>query len=223
MIKYKEIKLETLDDTLVDQAYKDLLREKWQFIIINILNDVYILTKEKSLFKVDDKLEFLECANEDVYFKTVFEDKQHVPKHVLDKFNKYIDMYRTLMEKEIYGEKYIFGSVAVRIDDKSFITTIRGKEDLLEYTIVKDVDMNKHIVKVVGKKATLNAPLLGHLFKNKDVQVIVHINHYFDDSLPFYEYAFPGTIRDSIRNNKESFNIKYHGVVYLFDEEENRL
>lgn len=223
MIKYKEIVFENLDDILVDQAYKDLLREKWQFIIINVLNDVYILTKEKSLFKIDDKSKFLECANEDVYFKTVFEDRKQLPKDVLDKFNKYIDKYRNLMEKEIYGEKYIFGSVAVRIDDESFITTIRGKEDLSEYTIVKCVDMSNHIVKVVGKKATLNAPLLAHLFENKDVDVIVHINHYFDGNLPNYEYAFPGTVRDSIRNNKESFNIKYHGVVYLFDKNDNKL
>ena len=124
------------------------------------------------------------------------------------------------MQKNIYGDKYIFGSIAVKTDS-GFITTIRGKENLNDYTIVYDVDHINHTLNVIDKKATLNAPLLDYLFKNEKVKVIVHINHEFDDKLPYYDYAFPGTVRDSTRNNKTSFNIKHHGVIYLFDKNGN--
>lgn len=223
MIKYKEIKLDAMDDDLIDDIYKELLREKWQFIIIDSDNRNYVLTKEKSLFELSNKDEFIKKANEDVYYHTESVDGDDVQAEALDKFNAYINKYRSLIEKDLYGDKYIFGSIAVRIDDNSFITTIRGKEDLSEYTVVCEVDDDEGIVKVRGKKATLNAPLLSHLFENKDVDAIVHINHYFDDELPFYEYAFPGTQRDSIRDNHTSFNIRYHGVIYLFDKEGNKL
>ena len=58
------------------------------------------------------------------------------------------------------------------------------------------------------------------LFKNKDVKVIVHINHEFDNTLPYNDYALPGTARDSIRNNESSFNIKYHGLFYLINSKD---
>lgn len=223
MIKYKELELKSLNGALIDAVYKELLNEKWQFIIINVKDKIYVLTKEKSLFEIKDKDKFIELANQDIYYHTEVLKREEVSNEVLDKFKTYINNYRKFMEKELYGDKYIFGSVAVRIDNDSFITTIRGKEDLSEYTLVKEVDRGKHIVKVGGKKGTLNAPLLSHLLENKNVDVIVHINHYFDDRLPYYKYAFPGTVKDSERANHTSFNIRYHGVVYLFDKEGKQL
>ena len=124
------------------------------------------------------------------------------------------------MQKNIYGDKYIFGSVAVKTY-KGFITTIRGKENLNGYTIVSNVNHINHTLNVINLKATLNAPLLDYLFKNEKVKVIVHMNHEYDDQLPYYDYAFPGTVKDSIRNNKTSFNIKHHGLIYLFDKNGN--
>ena len=76
---------------------------------------------------------------------------------------------------------------------------------------------------VSGKKATLNAPLLHNLFKNEDIKIVVHINHKYDDRLPYLPYAFPGTIRDSLRDISESFNISHHGLFMLFDNEENMI
>ena len=132
----------------------------------------------------------------------------------------YIQKYKDIMQKNIYGDKYIFGSVAVKTD-KGFITTIRGKENLNGYTIVSNVNHINHTLNAINLKATLNAPLLDYLFKNEKVKVIVHINHEYDDQLPYYDYAFPGTVKDSIRDNKTSFNIKHHGVIYLFDKNGN--
>ena len=120
-----------------------------------------------------------------------------------------------------YNGKYYFGSVAIKTTN-GFITTIRGKEDLNEYTLVENVDHDNHIINVLNKKATLKAPLLDYIFENRKVKAIVHL-HEFDNKLPFYDYAFPGTLKDSVRINTTSFNIMYHGVIYLFDKNGNIL
>ncbi|MCX4364668.1 MAG: hypothetical protein OSJ70_02665 [Bacilli bacterium] len=223
MIKYKKKHIDNINDDIVDETYKELLDEKWQFIIMETAQNKYVLTKEKSVFEIKDEVGYIDDANRDEYYHTErVKEKVDIEKR-LDVFREYMSRYRELFIKNVYGDKYIFGSIAVRIDDKSFITTIRGKEDLSEYTIVRNVDHQKHTIYVCGKKATLNAPLLAHLFENSDVDVIVHINHYFDSKLKYQEYAFPGTVKDSIRDNQTSFNIKYHGVIYLFDKKGNKL
>lgn len=219
MIKYKRECIESLSDDAVDSIYKNLLKEKWQFVIMETDSKKYVLTKEKSVFEIDDEVKYIDDANKDIYYHTEFVEENIDLGSKLDVFKEYISMYEDRIVNTLYGDKYIFGSVAVRIDDDSFITTIRGKEDLLEYTIVRRVDYDANTVYVTGKKATLNAPLLAHLFKNKDVDVIVHINHYFDSKLKYDDYAFPGTVRDSLRDINQSFNIKHHGVIYLFDKD----
>lgn len=223
MIKYKKEYIDKLTEKKVDEIYKDLLKEKWQFIIMATADKKYVLTKEKSVFEINDEVEYIDDANRDIYYHTEYVDEEIDLGDRLDLFKKYISKYEDKIINNLYGDKYIFGSIAVRLDDDSFITTIRGKEDLSEYTIVRRVDHESHTVYVSGKKATLNAPLLAHLFENKEVDAIVHINHYFDSELENQDYAFPGTVKDSIRDNKESFNIKYHGVIYLFDKPGKKL
>lgn len=224
MLNYKKIELLKLNEEIINEKYQELLNNKWSFLLIKNQDKEYALTKEKSIVPINDEKTFIENAENDIYYRTIFiEDKVQDINNDLVIYYDYINKYKSLMTKQVYGKKYLFGSIAVRIDNNSFITTIRGKEDFKEYTIVRDVDHNSHLVKVIGKKATLNAPLLARIMENKKVKVIVHINHYFDDKLPYYEYAFPGTIRDSIRNNNTSFNIRYHGVIYLFDKNGNML
>jgi len=222
MINYKEVIVN------IDDIYKDLLKEKYSFMIIKFEESNYILTKEKSFFKVNDLNKFLKEAKNDIYYKTIIKDnngnvQNKINNNDLELYKAYLNKYRKKIEKNIYNNKYIFGSVAVKTNDGRFITTIRGKENLNEYTIVDHVNHENNIVSVSGKKATLNAPLLDKLFKNKKVKAIVHINHEYDDKFDYYEYAFPGTKRDKERNNETSFNIRHHGVFYLFDEENNIL
>ena len=223
MIHYKEKEIIDLEATTIDQQYKELLQGTENFFILHFQSMDYALTKEKSFFLLENKQKFIEETMKDDYYHTVIKDHIIEENDTLTIFKKYIKQYRNLMEKQLYGNKYLFGSVAVRINQESFVTTIRGKENLDEYTIVQKVDFNRHEVLVNRKKATLNAPLLAHLFKNPKVKVIVHINHTFDEKLPYLEYAFPGTVRDSIRSNTTSFNIQYHGLFYLFDEDGNLL
>ena len=73
-----------------------------------------------------------------------------VNKNDLNIYKKYIQKYKDVMQKNIYGEKYIFGSVAVKTNN-GFITTIRGKEILDDYTIVYNVNHIHHIVNVANK------------------------------------------------------------------------
>lgn len=226
MTNYQHINIQNLDNNKVDQLYKDLLDHKWQFLIIESNNKKYCLTKEKSLFNIPSEEEFIKNADKDTYYKTSISNSKKeelIKEEDLKLYYDYLDKYKSEMSKTIYGDKYLFGSVAVKTKDNNFITTIRGKENLLEYTVVTSINHQTRTIQVTDKKATLNAPLLSKLFENKKVKVIVHINHYFDDSLPSYDYAFPGTTKDSLRPNTTSFNISYHGVIYLFDEEGNLL
>lgn len=221
MINYKKIYTSSVNDNIVDETYKKLLKNRWDFVIIDVNGVLNILTKEKSLFRINNEQQFINEFEQNIYYKTIINDQNIiVNKTDLKIYKKYIHQYKDVMQKKIYGDKYIFGSVAVKTEN-GFITTIRGKEDLNDYTIVYDVDHINHIVNVANKKATLNAPLLDYLFKNEKVKVIVHINHEYDNKLPYYDYAFPGTVRDSIRAHKTSFNIMHHGVIYLFDKKGN--
>lgn len=221
MINYKKYVISNMDEKSINDTYNKLLKNKWHFVILDIDNKLYILTKEKSIFEIKNEDDFINNFKKDKYYKTVVDNSSTVVnKNDLNIYKKYIQKYKEIMMRNIYGDKYIFGSVAVKTTN-GFITTKRGKENLDDYTLVNGVDHINHIVKVSNKKATLNAPLLDYLFKNNKVKVIVHINHEYDDKLPYYDYAFPGTEKDSKRDNGTSFNIKYHGVIYLFDEKEN--
>lgn len=221
MIDYKKIYVSSINKRVIDETYKNLLKNKWHFAILDANSRLNVLTKEKSVFEIESEQQFINDFQQNIFYKTNIVNKNIIIEQSdLNIYKKYIQKYKNIIEKNTYGDKYIFGSVAVK-SKNGFITTIRGKENLNDYTIVTNVDHTNHTLNVANKKATLNAPLLDYLFKNKKVKVIVHINHEYDNNLPYYEYAFPGTIKDSIRNNKTSFNIKYHGVIYLFDKKGN--
>ena len=208
-------------DTDIDSLYSELLNNKKQFLFVSYKGMKYILTKEKSIIPIKDKKIFLNSIKNDIYYKSIIkEDNVIINKNDLDLYWQYIKKFKDELTAKKYNN-YYFGSVAIKTKN-GFITTIRGKQDLKDYTLVENVDHDNHIINVINTKATLNAPLLDYLFKNKKVKAIVHL-HEFYDKLPFYEYAFPGTVKDSIRKNTTSFNIMHHGVVYLFDRNGNVL
>lgn len=219
MVNYKKIYVSNINSEIIEKTYGSLLENKWCFVILDVNGVLNVLTKEKSLFEINNEQQFINEFEQDIYYKTIISNqKMIVNENDLKIYEEYIQKYKDIIQRNIYGDKYIFGSVAVKTEN-GFITTIRGKENLNEYTLVSSVNHINQTLNVVNRKATLNAPLLDYLFKNEKVKVIAHINHEYDDKLPYYEYAFPGTVRDSIRNNKTSFNIKHHGVIYLFDKD----
>lgn len=205
----------------INNLYNELLNKKEQFLFISYKDIKYVLTKEKSIIPIHNTKEFLNSIKDNIYYKSLVKNENIIfDKNDLELYKQYIEKFKNKLTEKKYN-KYYFGCIAIK-SNNGFITTIRGKQDLNEYTLVSNVDHDNHIINVLNKKATLNAPLLDYLFKNKKVKVIVHL-HEFDNDLPFYEYAFPGTLKDSIRNNTTSFNIRYHGVMYLFDKNGNVL
>jgi len=219
--KNKIIYIQNLN-TDIDNLYSELLNKKEQFLFVSCKGIKYVLTKEKSIISINDTKAFLNSIKSDIYYKSIVKKYEiNIDEKDLELYKQYIEKFKIKLTKKKYNDKYYFGCVAIKTSN-GFITTIRGKEDLNEFTLVENVDHDNHIINVLNKKATLNAPLLDYIFKNRKVKAIVHL-HEFDNELPFYDYAFPGTLKDSIRDNTTSFNIMYHGVIYLFDKNENIL
>ena len=219
--KNKIIYIQNLN-TDIDNLYSELLNKKEQFLFVSCKGIKYVLTKEKSIISINDTKAFLNSIKSDIYYKSIVKKYEiNIDKKDLELYKQYIEKFKIKLTKKKYNDKYYFGCVAIKTSN-GFITTIRGKEDLNEFTLVENVDHDNHIINVLNKKATLNAPLLDYIFKNRKVKAIVHL-HEFDNELPFYDYAFPGTSKDSVRDNTTSFNIMYHGVIYLFDKNENIL
>lgn len=222
MYDFKRVVIDNIEEATIDSFYEELLNNRYSFMLLYFEDKKYVLTKERSLIAISDEEGFLKRFENDIYYKTIVKERSISVNHEdLDLFYFYLEKYREQLEKKKYGNKYYFGCVAVATTN-GFITTIRGKERLDDYTLVKGVDHENHTIEVVNKKASLNAPMLDYLFKNKKVKVIVHLHDFYDD-FNYDEYAFPGTVRDSKRRNTTSFNIKNHGVIYLFDKDGNLL
>ena len=130
MLNYKKIELLKLNEEIINEKYQELLNNQWSFLLIKNQDKEYALTKEKSIVPINDEKTFIENAENDIYYQTIFiEDKVQDINNDLVIYYDYINKYKSLMTKQVYGKKYLFGSTAVLIDNNSFITTIRGKED----------------------------------------------------------------------------------------------
>lgn len=211
-------------EELVSAAYGVLLESKATTIFANDKNDLsvrYAITKERSRHKLDINgvAQWICESMEDAYYSTQLTKHRFVEDVRID---EHLEQYK---DKFIpCKEGYVFGTVAVR-RGQGFITTVRGKKSLGEQTYVTNVDHQNRVIHVVGNsKATLNAPLLSHIFNTfSNVESIVHY-HEIENSLDTYPYAHPGTVRDSIRSlSGKSFNIEEHGCFILFDKNMNKL
>ena len=228
---YEKIKLKNLNEYEIDSVYEKLINSKKSFFLLEI--DLYKQERKGEGKNKGTSTKKFVLTKEDEYYKTRYVDDEEEKTFILEnkeemeialkEYWKNINMNKEELSKEKTLD-YIFGCVAIRIGNtNSFITTIRGKKDLTEYTIVKDVDNLKKEVKVIGKKAALNAPLLYNLFfENNNAKKIIHINHKYTNDVTV-EYEFPGTINDSLRNMNTSFNIRYHGFFKLYDKVGNKI
>lgn len=215
-----------LKDKVLDEVYQEMLDNKYSFVVIE--NDKYfdILTKEKSIFRFNDeeKNKFISEYIKDKYYKTTFVHKEISEEHfhkALKKYFEYLNKYKEDFNTTYAG--YLFGVVASRIDEKSFIVTIRGKKDLNDYATIYDVDHDKLEISVIGdKKPTPNSPLMSYIFKiNPNINAIVMRHHLYNPEYKTEEFYPSGTYRDSIREIKSSININNHGSILLFDVKDN--
>ena len=110
-----------------------------------------------------------------------------------------------------------FGSIAMRSQGGTFLTTSRGKNELASFTRFTTAPNNHVIYPSQGPKASLNAPLLARILQaNPDVHCVVH-GHVQWPNLPTQPYAPPGTVRDTDRDVSQPFNIEGHGC-FLFPD-----
>ena len=187
----------------------------------------YAVTKEmgEHVLQSDKELvNFINLLLADSYYTTIFESPQRSFSFVEKvKFGSELLYQFGMQFNKQYGKaQYRFGIVAMRCEE-GFLTTVRGKKELGDWTHVLRID-NGELPRVVVNgeynhtKATLNAPLLGNIFSaNPRVQTIIHYHEQVDGfkTLP---YAPPGTVRDSVREDiSHGFNIEGHGTFKLFN------
>lgn len=214
-------------EELVRVAYDVVLESRATAIFANDTTDLskkYAVTKERSEIPLDvsEYAGFIVDAINDKYYRTEFCEPQPVSPEALDEFETYKRCYADKFT-EIHGGQYLFGTIAVRTQH-GFLTAARGKRELEETVQVMGVS-DDCIVTVagIGRKATLNAPLLDHILNIvPKTHAIVHY-HQQEATLPTLPYAFPGTVRDSKRDIRGSFNIAHHGAFLLFDKNGSRL
>lgn len=203
-------------DELINAAYDIVLESKATAVFANDVTDLntkYAVTKEKSIIplKEENYHEFIIDAIEDEYFKTEITKANEIDSSLLNQFNTIYEKYKDEFNRE--GD-YLFGTIAIRTENNSFITTTRGKNEFEDIAYVSDVDFINKIV-YSNKKASLNAPLLFNLFKNNpNINIIIH-THNEHKGYKTLKYSIPGTLRDSNIISSSNFNIQYHGSFEL--------
>ena len=214
-------------EELISAAYEIVLESKATCVFANDADDlgqVYAVMKDRSVhpMKREEMTGFILELMQDKYYRTVTGVQLAPTLPVLQKSDALVEKYRSRFTTVEGG--YIFGIVAVRAGSSpAFVTTKRGKNELDGRVFVTSVNHKLHVVITSGGKATLNAPLLHRIFEqNIDVAEIVHL-HEEEAELPVYDYAPPGTVRDSERPTHTSFNIRGHGCFLLLDKEGKQL
>lgn len=203
------------DIITIDKSYVELLDIKGTCSFI-INDNIFALTKEKSIIQLSySEFEFFVKENiEDEYFSTQIIDSKIIDNIYINKFKNLLDLNFNSFNKV---NDIIFGAIALRTDF-GFITTTRGKKDLLNIASIYNVNFNDKII-LSDKKGSLNVPLLFKIFNdNKNVQYIIH-SHNLNNNYESFKYHMPGTINDSNRTINKSFNIDFHGSFDLYDFE----
>ena len=107
MINYKVKIVSNIEDEIIDIVYKELLQNKFQFMILKLLDESkYVLTKERSLFRIENEEEFLKEASKDIYYKTVIsEEIIKINENDFKLYKYYIDKYNSKMMQKKYNDK----------------------------------------------------------------------------------------------------------------------
>lgn len=209
---------------LVTAAYEVLLGSKATNVFANDATNLgvcYGVGKDRSSREIlrDWLAEEIVKLTEDEYYET--EVCGELPEG-WDNFDDRLWRYACRDRFVETPEGFVFGSVAFR-HGHTFVTTKRGKNETEGAVLVMSVDHERRIVRTRGGKATLNAPLLSSLFSGNGS--VDHICHYHEQihGLPTCPWAPPGTVRDSARQMRTSFNVEGHGCYLLYDKEGNQL
>ena len=215
-------------DELIRAAYEVILDSGATSVIANdarALDQKYLVMKDRSVHLQGRQslADGLWPMMMDAYYATVAEADVPVQEELLTEIKAFVSSFDKHKWFEPSPEGLVFGTVAQRMPDGSFVTTTRGKREMEDYLFVKKVDHETLKVHTCGTvKATLNAPLLDHIFSEMpNVFRILHVHKDLKSmaDLPVLQYANPGTVRDSLRKLPgTSFVIEGHGAFILIDE-----
>jgi len=216
---------------LIDAAYGVLLESGAVTVFANDrqdLNTKFAVNKEGGYVKIFER-DLVACIEErasDKYYSTEI-TTDRLPKDVARdcgiRFRQAVTDFGGQIEalNDSHGKDLLLGTIAIRLrrGTNQFITTVRGKEDLSKWTLVRSVDNVRRLVKVWGDKPTLNAPLLFRAFKlNPDINLIVHVHGSPSESSNPLPYAPAGTKADTMRPEKDikgTFHVQAHGSFFL--------
>lgn len=213
---------------LMKAAWHTLMAGKCTAVIANDATDLqskFVLTKEGAEHPVSNEWlpQFLWGLMNQSYYRTQSVAPVESPESPLAlRLKALIATYRETQPGLFVTtpDGMVFGTLAVKqAGATGFWTTGRGKRELDEVSYVQSVCHHTRCVVTEGGKSSLNAPLLDNIFQtNPDAAYIVH-GHVQQGYLPTLPYALPGTVEDSIRNVRGSFNVDKHGCFLVFNEQ----
>ena len=58
MVNYKKIYVSNINSEIIEETYRSLLENKWHFVILDVNGVLNVLTKEKSIFEIDNEQQF---------------------------------------------------------------------------------------------------------------------------------------------------------------------
>ena len=71
MVNYKKMYFSNINSEIIEGTYRSLLENKWHFVILDVNGVLNVLTKEKSLFEINNEQQFINEFEQDIYYKTI--------------------------------------------------------------------------------------------------------------------------------------------------------
>lgn len=234
--------------SLIEVAYKSLLKSKMALIVANLIDEDFKLTKtiiitpEKNIIPVNNRNDLstiLVKTIEDRINTNFYKSKKigNFPSNIdLKPFFKLVSDSSHYSLFSLYGEgrkDAEFGSVGMRTQN-GIIVSGRGstKKNINEddLAFINDIKDNNIYISSNGIKATLNASTLWHIFKDReDINFIVHSHVYLSNGTFINKQAAPSTlddysiIKEAVCSGYNVINQVGHGCFILLNKENDLL
>jgi len=232
---------------LIEVSYKSGLENRSDLTIANDLakinagkQEIILVTPEKGAVRLREPnlaeklVEFVEKRSRAQYFKTVLLSNKNISKKYGNEIKTFKEFCGRLNKQGLMPDFFKgaipgHGSLALRIDKNSFLTTARGsnKKNLhsSDIVLIRKVNWKKREIIVESfksKKASFNAVLAARIFeKFPEANAVVH-THSFAKNAPTTDFAYtPGTLEyatkpvNLFKKNTKVINLKDHGLVAI--------
>lgn len=244
LVGFKFLPADTSPNTLVEEAYNSLLRDRQNLVVANrgVMGSkklqTYIVTAEKGIISVPNRdnlaqilLDSLEQRQSHRYYQTLLEKVKSlpIPKKEVQMFLAQIRNLANLALFPAYkeGDRREFGFLAKRCKNGTLITTrgsSKSQADTGDLCLVTEVDEYNRIIatKSLEKKASLNANLAHLIFAHRpDVNYVLHTHINLAGSGVVTLQSSPGTqedwerIRPLVDQGSEVIYQPAHGTLIL--------